>query len=292
MDSVLPDAAGMRRAFGRASRQFDQARVVHDEVRERLLERLDFMNLDARRVLDLGCATGHGAAPLRRRFPDAQLLAMDIHEAMLGRAAAPVGATGDSALIAADARRLPLAAGCVDVVFANLLMPWCDPGAVFAEAARTLRASGVFAFSSLGPDSLAELRSAWARVDDHIHVHAFVDMHDLGDLAVRAGLAEPVMNVERLQVTYPALRPLVADLRACGAINVAGGRRRTLTGRRRWQQFEAQVLAGGDGERFAVTLELIFGHAWGTGGGGGRAADGESVFAADQIPIRRRRGPP
>jgi malonyl-CoA O-methyltransferase len=293
LKDVLPDSAGMHHAFGRASRTFDRASVVHDEARDRLLERLDFMRLDAQRVLDLGCATGRGTIALRERYPHAQVIAVDSHPAMLTAARQRV-----ADVLGADACRLPLAGGSVDVMFANLLLPWCDPASLFAEAARTLREGGVFAFSSFGPDTLAELRTAWAKVDDQIHVHAFVDMHDLGDLAVRAGLAEPVMNVERLQVTYRDLRSLVEDLRACGAINVAGGRRRTLTGRSRWAAFERHVLARRSEGRFAVTVELIFGHAWsrGTrdtaGGARGRNTGTEAVIAAEQIPVRRRRGPP
>lgn len=298
LQAVLPDAAGMRHAFDRASRTFDNASVVHDEARDRLLERLDFMRLDAQRVLDLGCATGVGTVALRQRYPHAHVIAMDAHPAMLAAAHSREPESQClTELLGADAGRLPLPGRSIDVIFANLLLPWCDPAAVFAEAARTLREGGVFAFSSLGPDTLAELRSAWARVDDRIHVHAFVDMHDLGDLAVRAGLVEPVMNVEHLEVTYQSLRPLVQDLRACGAINTAGGRRRTLTGRSRWAAFEQQVLNRRSKGRFAITVELIFGHAW-SGNAPGKADVGpdlsgtEAVVAADRIPIRRRRSPP
>ncbi len=304
LNAVLPDRAGMLHAFARASRTFDKASVIHDEARERLLERLDFMRLSADRVLDLGCGTGRGSVALHERYPHARVIAADTHPSMLATTArltanlAQCASPGRIEVLGTDAGRLPLPDGSVDVIFANLLLPWCDPASVFTEAARTLREGGVFAFSSFGPDTLAELRSAWARVDDRIHVHAFVDMHDLGDLAVRSGLAEPVMNVERLQVTYRDVKSLVEDLRACGAVNVAGGRRRTLTGRARWAGFEQQLLARRSDDRFAVTVELIFGHAWcrraaGTAGDGpARSTGSEAVIAADQIPVRRRRGPP
>ncbi len=89
-------------------------------------------------------------------------------------------------------------------------------------------------------------------------------MHDLGDLALAAGLAEPVLDVDRIEVTYPDVAGLVRDLRAVGAINVAGARRRTLTGRRRWGGFVERLPRGPDG-RLAVTVELILGQAWGRG---------------------------
>jgi malonyl-CoA O-methyltransferase len=92
-------------------------------------------------------------------------------------------------------------------------------------------------------------------------------MHDVGDMALAAGLAEPVLDVDRLAVTYPDVSGLVRDLRAMGAVNVAGARRRGLTGHDRWRQFEAGL--GSAQGRFAVTVELILGQAWGRGPRGG-----------------------
>jgi malonyl-CoA O-methyltransferase len=142
-------------------------------------------------------------------------------------------------------------------------------------------------FATLGPDTLREVRRAWARVDSGIHVHAAFDMHDLVDAAAAAGLAEPVLDVERMTLKYRDVVDLVRDLRASGATNTAAGRRSALTGRRRWQAFVEELHLGRRGERFDVTIEVIFGQAW-----GGRAptrGDGEIV-----VPLTRigRRGPP
>src|SRR5262249_29611247 len=147
---------------------------------------------------------------------------------------------------------------CVDLLFANLVLPWCRPDVAFAEAARVLSLGGVLTFATLGPDSLAEVRRAFAAVDAGIHVHAAFDVHDLGDLAVQAGLAEPVLDVDRLTVTYAEPAALWRDLKAVAAANVAGGRRRALTGRARWRRFE-HALRPGQGQRFSVTVELILG---------------------------------
>jgi malonyl-CoA O-methyltransferase len=127
-----------------------------------------------------------------------------------------------------------------------------------------LAEGGALSFATLGPDSLKEVREAFAAVDDRIHVHAAFDMHDLGDFAVAAGLAEPVLDVDRLEVTYGDLAGLARDLRATGGVNVALGRRRVLTGRSRWRGFE-QRLNLKAGERLSVTVELIFGQAFGVG---------------------------
>jgi malonyl-CoA O-methyltransferase len=271
LTQALPDKRATRRAFDRAA-DFDGACFIHDTARERLLERLDLVSLDPKTIVDLGCATGRGAAALAARYGAARVLGIDASTAMVRTTAARHGASVTS--IRADAERLPLRSHSVDLLFANLVLPWCRPDVVFAEAARVLSPGGVLLFATVGPDSLAEIRRAFAAVDGGIHVHAAFDMHDLGDLAMRAGLAEPVLDVDRLTVTYAEPSALWRDIKAVAAGNVAGGRRRALTGRARWSRAEA-LLAPVAGQRFSVTVELIFGQAFGRG----------------PVPARRRAGP-
>lgn len=261
LDDALPEARAARRAFDRA-RAFESASFIHDEARARLVARLDLVRLTPTVAVDLGCATGRGAAALAARYPRARVLAVDSSLRMLQAAAAVPAET--ISVVGGDAAALPLRGGSVDLVLANLVLPWCRPDRLFAEAARVLTDGGAFLFATLGPDSLQEIRAAFAAVDNRIHVHAAFDMHDLGDLAMAAGLAEPVLDVDRIAVTYADVAALVRDLRAVGAVNVAGGRRRGLTGRRRWGLFVERLPRGGDG-RFTVTVELIFGQAWGRG---------------------------
>jgi malonyl-CoA O-methyltransferase len=278
LDDALPEKRAARRAFDRA-RAFDSASFLHDEARTRLLERLDLVRLEPRIVVDLGCATARGANALALRYADARVLAVDSSFGMLRSAAA--NAEAAVAVLGGDAERLPLRSNCAELVLANLVLPWCRPDRVFAEVARVLTPGGAMLFATLGPDSLREVRAAFAAADSSIHVHASFDMHDLGDLALAAGLAEPVLDVDRLEVTYSDIGALVRDLRAVGAVNVAGGRRRTLTGRERWRRFDAG-LARAQG-RFSVTVELILGQAFGSGP---RAGPGEI-----RVPIDRIRRP-
>ena len=261
LDDALPEPRAARRAFDRA-REFESACFIHDEARSRLTARLDLVRLVPTVAVDLGCATGRGAAALAARYPAARVLAVDSSLGMLRAAAA--GACGTVRVLGGDAAALPLSAGSVELVLANLVLPWCRPERLFAEAARVLADGGALLFATLGPDSLQEVRAAFAAVDDRIHVHAAFDMHDLGDLALAAGLAEPVLDVDRIEVTYADVAGLARDLRAVGAVNVAGGRRRSLTGRRRWGRFVERLPLGPDG-RLAVTIELILGQAWGRG---------------------------
>jgi malonyl-CoA O-methyltransferase len=283
VDFVLPERRAARRAFDRAAATFASASVVHDEARRRLLERLDYLRVAPATVVDLGAATGRSAAALATRFPAARVLAVDTSIEMLRAAHASAPA------VLADAQRLPLIHASTDLLFANLCLPWCRPDRVLAEAARVLSDGGLFMFSTLGPDTLAQVRRAWASVDDAVHVHALFDMHDLGDLAVAAGLAEPVLDVDRLEITYGDLTTLIADLRACGAVNVAAGRRRTLTGRTRWAGFESALLAGRENGRFRVTVELILGQAFGRGPPRPRAARSPSETSVPVAEVGRPR---
>ena len=283
--AAFPERRAAERAFDRASAEFSRHCVVHDEARRRLLERLDYVRLEPRVVVDVGTATGLAARALAARYPEARVIALDPSRAMLRVARREQGAAGRVTFAAARAERLPLADATVDLLVANLCLPWCDPLATFVEAARVLRDGGRMLFATVGPDTLQEVRRAWRQADDAIHVHAFFDMHDLGDMAVAAGLADPVVDVDRLELTYGDVRRLVHDLRAWGAVNTAAGRRRTLTGTGRFARFE-RALAGGHGKRFSVTVELVLGQAWGAPR---RPGHGEFAVPADRIGRRRSR---
>jgi malonyl-CoA O-methyltransferase len=290
LDSALPEARAARRAFDRAL-GFDAACFVHDETRRRLLERLDLVRLAPRVAVDLGCATGRGAFALAERYPGARVLAVDSSAAMLRAARARCSSIPAITALGGDAQRLPLRPQSVQLILANLVLPWCRPQAFFAEAARALETGGVLLFATLGPDSLAEVRRAWGAVDSALHVHAAFDMHDVGDLAVAAGLAEPVLDVDRVEVTYGSVASLVRDLRACGAVNVAAGRRRGLTGARRWRAFEHGLTGNGNASRFGVSVEIVLGLAF---GGGARPGAGGGPSGEVAVPLARvrRRGAP
>lgn len=286
LDSALPERRATRRSFDRAS-GFDDASFAHDETRARLLERLDLFDLAPRVAVDLGCATGRGAVALARHYPAARVLAVDSSAGMLRAATVRAAAVPSVATLGGDAERLPLRDHSVQLILANLVLPWCRPATLFAEAARVLEAGGLLLFATLGPDSLREVRAAWGAADSALHVHAAFDLHDIGDLALAAGLAEPVIDVDRLEVTYSSVATLVGDLRSCAAVNVAAGRRRGLTGRRCWQAFE-RALGGGDGGRFAITLELVLGQAWGRGPRVARRAEGSGEISVPIASLRRR----
>jgi malonyl-CoA O-methyltransferase len=252
----------IRRAFDRAAESYDGAAVLHAEVRENLLERLQLVTLAPCVVLDAGAGTGHGSRALRRRYPKALVLALDSSRRMLKVAGRQQSWLRPFARVCGDAARLPLADGSVDLIVSNLMLQWCHPDAVFAECRRVLRPAGLLSFSAFGPDTLRELRSAWAQVDARSHVHRFIDMHDLGDALVRHGFAAPVLDVERFTLRYLDVRSVAADLKSTGAHNATAGRARGLTSPRKFAAMQAAYEAFRADGRLPATFEVVFAHAW------------------------------
>ncbi|MDE0004674.1 MAG: methyltransferase domain-containing protein [Rhodospirillaceae bacterium] len=282
----LPDRKAALVRLKRASATFDDADAVHSEARARLLARLPLFNLDPQRIVDLGAATGKAVPELAAVYPDAWILAVDLCRHMAARAQVRCQRLQRAAAVTGDAERLPLKDGSIDLVFANLLLPWCDPGEAFREAGRVLRDGGLLLFTTVGPDTLGEVREAWSKVDDGLHVHGFADMHDLGDMATRSGLAEPVLDIDRLTVTYPDVDGLVSDLRACGATNVAHGRRSQLTGRSRWNAFRERLDSQRTEAGLSISVELIFGQSWGTGKIAARGDGNQVSIPVDEVTRR------
>ncbi len=284
------DRAAIRRNHGRASAGYDAAAVLARSLREVMVARLEWIAFVPESVLDLGCGTGHGAAALAARWPLARVAAIDAAPCMLDQARR-LSTDARIEWLLAEAEAIPLPDASVDLVFSNLMLPWCeDIDAVFAEVARILKPRGLFTFSTFGPDTLGELRAAWRAADGAAHVHPFTDMHDLGDGLVRAGFAEPVLDVSRYTLTYPDVAALMRDLKATGSQNAASGRARGLTGRRKMQAMsDAYEPRRADGV-LPASYEAVFGQAWGAIEEPGRRRAGEFAFPAGEIGRRRPDG--
>jgi malonyl-CoA O-methyltransferase len=265
------DRRALARSFDRAGAGYDAAAQLQQRVRAELLERLRFFALQPQWILDLGAGTCQASVALRRRYRPARVIALDIAPGMLRASPRPGWPRRRFERVCADAYRLPLASRSVELIYSNLMLQWCDrPDLVFRELARVLKPGGVFVFSSFGPDTLQELRLAWESVDHGVHVSEFPDMPQLGDAMMRAGLIEPVMDVERHRLLYPDAHALMRELKRIGARNAASGRSRGLTSRARLQRmveaYELQRTAAGLPATFEVIFGAVFGAAAETGG--------------------------
>ena len=267
------DKSRVRDSFDRAAETYDAAAVLQKFVRTEMLSRLDLVAMQPTHILDAGCGTGHASAALMKKYPKAELVSLDLALGMLkktqsvnasltNRIKRVFGQTQQN-LLCADIEQLPLADASVDMIFSNLAIQWCnDLDAAFAGIHRVLRTDGLLTFSTLGPDTLKELRAASKTDAARVSVSRFFDMHDIGDALVRAGFSAPVLDVERVVLTYENAIDVMRDLKAIGAHNAADGRGRGLQGRDFLKKITANYEQFRREDKLPATFEVVYGHAW------------------------------
>lgn len=309
----LFDPRHVRRAFSRSAATYDSAAMLQHEVESRLLESLDYYaegrEGDAQTpslIVDLGCGPGRASRAIQQRWPKAQVLALDLALPMLRRHDAESSGLARAlpgplarllarmpARICADARALPIADDSVDLLFSNLCLQWVeDLPAVFAGFRRVLKPGGMLVVTTFGPDTLYELRGAFAGADAVPHVSPFASIAQFGDALVASGFRNPVLDRDELVTRYDTLPVLMRELRAIGATNALHARRHTLTGKTRFAAAERAYEGFRDGDRLPATWEIITALAWAPEHGAPIREGGEDVarFPASAIPVRRRVG--
>lgn len=291
VDAAALSRRAVRAHFGRAASSYLGAAALQNIVEDQLLERLDAIKSPPQRVLDIGCGPGRGAQALRRAFPNAQIVALDFAVPMLAQI--PVKSRWNPFAeptihrVAGDAAMLPLAGECADVLFSNLCIQWClDLPALFAEWRRVLKVDALVAFTNFGPDTLIELRHAWAQVDQGAHVNRFMDMHDIGDALLRAGFKDPVLSTERYTLSYPNVRALLAELKAIGATNALDARRAGLGGKEAIAKMIQHYPVDADG-RVSATYEVVYAQAYAPPSGAPIRIEGAEIASVPVSAIRR-----
>lgn len=293
MNEFQLDKRRVRSNFGHAAISYEQHDALQREVQQVLLERLDFYLEQPQRVIDVGAGTGRGAGLLKKRYSKAQVIAIDAALPMLRTARSHTSWLKPFARVCGEATALPLPDHSVEVLHSNLCFQWIDDlPALFSECVRVLKPGGMLLFSTFGPDTLRELRAAWASVDQYSHVSRFLDMHDLGDAMINAGLRDPVLDVDRYTLTYSEPAALFRELKGLGATHADRGRERGLTGKRHFQgMLEAYEAMRVDG-RIPATWEVVTAHAWGPPPGQSRRVQGGgeiASFSIDSLRGSRRR---
>ena len=287
------DHRQIRRAFSRSAAGYDAAAALQREAGRRLMESLEY--LDQRTpevVLDVGSGPAHAAADMRKRWPRAQVVALDLALPMLREAKKQSGWWKPFGRVCADARALPIADNSVDVLHSNLCLQWVeDLPAVFAGFRRLLKPGGLLLCSTFGPETLVELRDAFAQADEAPHVSRFPPIAQFGDALMSAGFRDPVLDRDLFTLTYADLPALMRELRALGATNALQARRHSLTGKGRFAAAAAayETLRREDG-RLPSSWEVIYAHAWAPPPGAPIRGQGEEVASVpvSAIPIRRR----
>ena len=262
-------------SFNRAAGTYEQHDFVQREVAARALERLDYIALVPQHALDVGSGTGRCARALASRYPRARILQCDLAPAMLALARSRERRFfSRQTFVAADIEQLPFSPAAFQLAFSSLALQWCQQlASAFAEIRRVLAPGGLFLFTTLGPDTLGELRRAWANASAAPHVNNFFDMHDVGDALMAAGFADPVMETEYLTVDYENVMTLMRDLKGIGASNSALERTRGLHGRRALSAVTAAYEHERRNGKLPATYEVIYGHAWAEEGQRRRPSD-------------------
>ena len=265
IDAHNLDKHRVRRLADRAARHYDNAAWLPRQVASALMEHLQPVRFQPARILDVGAGTGICSRLLARHYRRARVICIDSSMAMLGaaRGGVPWWFSKKRAAACGDGASLPVADNSIDLLVSSLMLPSCPtPDAVLVEFHRVLKPGGLLMFSSLGPDTLGELRAAWSAVDAQVHVHAFIDMHDLGDALLRAGFSDVVMDTERVTGRYPEVAKLMTELKRLGVSNAARGCHKSLMTP---AHLAAMTLAyerfRGDAD-LPASFEVVFGHGW------------------------------
>lgn len=252
------------KTFNRHAPQYEQVAKIQYEIGARLFERLDYLKIKPRYILDIGCGPGVFSQQLKKYYPGAHVVGFDLAYSMLKQAKAKQGWLKKWPLVAGDMTTMPFASGTFDLVFANQVVHWAPslPG-VMGEINRVMNAGGCLMFSTLGPDTFCELRQAWANINHHAHTNDFIDMHDIGDILLGERFLDPVVDMEILMAHYSTLADLLHALKAQGVRNINSKRNPGLTGRQSWKHFEENfsTLRTEQG-KFPLTYEVVYGHAW------------------------------
>jgi malonyl-CoA O-methyltransferase len=252
------------KSFNLHAAEYQKAAIVQKEIGERLVERLDYLNMTPRYILDLGCGPGYFSKLLKKRYPNAQIIGVDLALMMLHCAHHQQSIFKKWNLVQADMLRMPFSSGMFDLVFANQVIHWGSSlQAVMQEINRVMNINGCFMFSTLGPDTFRELRHSWSKVHAYAHTNDFADMHDLGDILLSEQFVDPVVDMEMLTVHYDSLPQLLKALKAQGVRNINPERNQGLTGRKAFQAFEEAIQQFRTEEgQFPLTYEVVYGHAW------------------------------
>lgn len=289
-DEFVIDKRDVRRSFERAAETYDRAAVLQREVCDRMAERLEAIGHRPAVILDAGCGTGYGTQKLLRRHPRARLVALDVAHAMLARArietpwwARHLSFLGDADIgyVCGDAEHLPLNAGSVGMVWSSLALQWCDVNRVFAESHRVLEPGGLLIFSTLGPYTLVELRTAFDGADRYNHVNRFTGIEEVGEALAQNGFLAPGIHVECITLTYDDVAGVMRDLKAIGAHNVTGGRRHGLTGKSAWRRVVNNYEAFRRNGKLPATFQVLYGHGF-------KARAGDLRFFGEHCPNQVR----
>jgi len=260
------DKSIVRGRFNTAAERYESFDFLQREVSSRLFSRLDDIVVSPHLIVDLGSGSGRNGAILEKLYRKARVINLDLAEDMLLVARKKkFKLFQQQQFVCGDLESIPFRPGKIDLAFSNLALQWCpNLPSSFAQINETLKSGGLFIFSTLGPDTLKELKEVSSGLSDLPLVGTFLDMHIVGDNLALAGFADPVIESEIITVNYSEPLGLFRDLKGLGASNADSGRRKSLTGTSRMRRILKEYSKYGENGKVPATYEVILGHAWAT----------------------------
>ncbi len=251
-------------SFNRAASNYESSAQIQNEIGSRLFERLFLLKNTPKYILDLGCGSGYFTKKLRKLYPKAQIVSLDIAFDMLHQARLKQGFYRKWEVVNADMHKLPFVDGQFDLVFSNQVIHWSeDLSGLFAEIYRVMAKDACLMFTTLGPDTFKELRISFAELDSYAHVNDFLDMHDVGDIVYRGQYADPVIDVDIITAHYDSVDGILRSLKKQGVINVNPKRNRGLSGKSKFKKLSLAMQEFiTDDNMYPLTYEVVYGHAW------------------------------
>lgn len=312
MTSDWFDRKKVQHSFSRAAERYDEAAKLQRMIDATLMESLEyiedpgFYGQKPRVIVDAGSGTGASSKQIQAKYPDATVFSVDAAQGMLKYAQPPKPTLGERArklfskqpnqpiAINADVRNLPFADSSVDVIYSNLCLQWVeDLQGVLNGFRRVLKPGGMVLFSTFGPETLIELREAFAQADDETsHVSPFANIQQWGDALIATGFRNPVLDRDVVMEGHASLKDLMKYLKDIGATNALNDRRKTLTGRARFNKATGAYEQWRDAStgKIPVTWEVIYATAWAPNADQPIREQGVDLvrIPVNQIKIRKR----
>ena len=248
----------IRESFNRRADTYDSFAIVQKEVAERIFDRLSAIKIHPQLILDLGCGTGFLTQKIAALYPNAKIIPLDFSEEMLRVCKSKVNKINP---ICADIENIPIDESRFDLIISSLTLHWAtDLYSTFTKIHKLLKNDGCFLFSSIGPDTLFELREALSKINAQERVNRFIDMHHYGDALLNIGFSDPVVDNEKIIIEYQSFSDVLKSLKKIGANTVEKIADKKLT--RIDYRDALDGYSVNENSNYPVTYEVLYGLAW------------------------------